>query len=89
MFSGTDLVRLATLKRNTTILEQTAPSSAGGLSAAVITDQVHLTTWVPEQEITIVLTVEEVFELRRFLNAVVDAALQGAEYPHAFIGSRK
>ncbi|MFZ4539139.1 hypothetical protein [Propionivibrio sp.] len=89
MFTPAELARVATLKRNTTILQQTAPASAGGLSAAVISGKVQLTTWIPEQEITIALTVQEVFALRCFLNMVVDAVINGTDYPDAMIGRRQ
>lgn len=89
MFTTSDLARLATLKRNTTIIEQTAPAAAGGFCASVIDHNVQLSTWTKEQEIVIVLTPSEVFELRNFLNAVVDATMTGAAYPDACLGSRK
>lgn len=89
MLTPDDLARLATLKRNTTILESTAPASAGGVSVAMIGDAVRLSTWTSDYEIDIDLTVQEVFALRDFLNAVVDAALNGTDYPAACLGSRK
>ena len=89
MFSPDELARAAKLKRNTTILEQTAPASAGGVSASVIGGNVRLTAWIPEQEISIELTAREVFDLRYFLNAVVDAVMTGSEFPASFIGCRR
>lgn len=89
MFTAADLARLATLKRNTTIIEQTAPADAGGFTAAVIDHKVQLSTWTKEQEIVIVLTIQEVFALRNFLNAIVDCAMTGAAYPDACLGGRK
>lgn len=89
MFTASDLARLANLKRNTTIIEQAAPADAGGFCAAVIDRNVQLSTWTKEQEIVIVLTAREVFELRNFLNAVVDATMTGTAYPDACLGGRK
>ena len=37
MFTATDLARLAKLKRNTTIIEPSAPAEAGGFCAAIVT----------------------------------------------------
>ncbi|MFZ4539729.1 hypothetical protein [Propionivibrio sp.] len=89
MFTPSERARFATFKRNTTILEQTAPASAGGLSVAVISGKVRLTTWIPEQEITIALTIREMFALRCFFNMVVDAVINGTDYPDAMIGRRQ
>ena len=89
MFTDKELARARTLTRNTTILESSAPAAAGGLSAAVINGKVQVTIWIPEQEITVVLSLRELFDLRDFLNNVVDAGLNGTAYPDAFIGERK
>lgn len=89
MFTDKDLIRARSLTRPVTILESSAPPAAGGLSASVENGKVQITTWIPEQEITVVLSVRELFDLRHFLNAVIDAGLNGTEYPDAFIGDRK
>ena len=41
------------------------------------------------REITIELTAREVFDLRHFLNAVVDSVMEGSEFPVSFIGCRR
>ena len=89
MFTEKDLERARTLTRNVTILESSAPAVAGGLSAAVIDGQVQVTAWISEQEITVVLSVRELFDLRGFLNNVVDANMNGTDSPAAFIVNRK
>ena len=88
MITASDLERLANLKRNTTIIEQTAPADAGGLCAAVIDGKVQLSTWTKEEEIVIVLTNKELFDLRNFFNAVFDSAMNGAACPDACLGGR-
>jgi hypothetical protein len=88
MFTQEELTRARTLERNVTILEQSAPAAAGGLSASVINGKVQVTAWIPEQEITVVLSLRELHALRYFLNATVEAALNGTDYPAAFIGDR-
>ncbi len=89
MFTQEELTRARTLERNVTILEQSAPAAAGGLSASVINGKVQVTAWIPEQEITVFLSLRELHALRYFLNATVEAAMNGTDYPAAFIGDRK
>ena len=88
MFTATDLARLAKLKRNTTIIEPSAPAEAGGFCAAIVDDKVELSTWTKEQEIVIVLTMSDVFSLRNFLNALVDARTSNTPYPEACLRGR-
>lgn len=89
MFTDKELARARTLTRPVTILESSAPAAAGGLSAAVENGKVQITAWIPEQEITVVLSLRELFALRHFLNATIEAGLDGSDYPAAFIGDRK
>lgn len=77
------------IKRNVTLLGNAAPAAAGGLSAAVVDGQMRVTVWIPEQEISVVLSARELSELKYFLNTFFAALIDGTDYPKTFFGDRR
>lgn len=75
-------------RKRTTIIEPTAPFAAGGLCAAVINGRLRISAWADDREIAIELTASEIFQLRHFLNLVIDASMTGASMPPAFLRGR-